>query len=74
MKEEVVDKGKERNHSDAFLVEREILAGWIKIKEIKKQIKIPFDLDVGEKSVILLAQEQGAQSYSRRNLRAWRRK
>ncbi len=60
VKQEVVDKGKELQQPDAFLVEKEIAAGWIKVKETKESVKIPFPLDKGEHAVLSLAVEKKA--------------
>ncbi len=60
VKKEVVDKGKEMQQQDAYLIEKEIEVGWIKIKATTTNCLSNLELDAGEKSVLCLAQELNA--------------
>ncbi len=53
---EVVIRGKEQKHSDAFVVEKAVEDGWIDVKEIKVFAKLEdFGIDPGEAQAISLA-------------------
>lgn len=57
---EVVIKGKQEGFSDALIIEEELEKGWIKVKEVKKDMRLVRfapELDVGEVEVITLARK-----------------
>ncbi len=57
---EVVVNGKEQQHFDAFLVERAIEDGWIKVRKIKIDKELTeFGIDKGEAEAISLAKSLG---------------
>jgi predicted nucleic acid-binding protein len=57
---EVVIRGKEHQHSDAFIVERVIEEGWIHIKDIEAFVELEdFGIDLGEAQAISLAKSLG---------------
>ena len=57
---EVVVNGKEERHFDAFLVERSIEEGWIKVRKIKVEKELmEFGIDKGEAEAISLAKSLG---------------
>jgi len=57
---EVVIRGKENQHSDAFIVERVIEEGWIHIKDIEAFVELEdFGIDLGEAQAISLAKSLG---------------
>jgi predicted nucleic acid-binding protein len=57
---EVVIRGKENQHSDAFIVERVIEEGWIHIKDIEAFVELEdFGIDLGEAQAITLAKSLG---------------
>jgi|Deesub1362A_J573_1020465.scaffolds.fasta_scaffold00005_68 predicted nucleic acid-binding protein len=58
VKMEVVDRGKEREKQDAYLVEKAIKDGWIKVSNAR-QIEIPIPLGKGEEAAISLAKNLG---------------
>jgi len=58
VKNEVVDKGKEKNHIDAFEVEKAIQEGWVQVKKINTHVLlIPLGIHKGEAEAISLAHE-----------------
>lgn len=57
VKKEVVDEGKKLNKTDAFLVEKGIEEGWIKVKKVVSWVDTQIEIDQGEISVISLAKE-----------------
>jgi len=60
VKIEVVDKGKKLGQNDAYVVEKAIKDGWIKVLKAKK-VEIPLKLDSGEVAVLSLAKELNIQ-------------
>jgi predicted nucleic acid-binding protein len=58
VKVEVVDKGKELEKADAYVVERAIEEGWIKVLKTEL-IDIPIKLHPGERAVLSLAKTLG---------------
>ncbi len=58
VKNEVVDQGKKRGESDAFLIEEEIKAGWIKVEKVTTLLKWEMEVEIGEKAAISLAKEK----------------
>jgi predicted nucleic acid-binding protein len=59
--DEVVIRGKEHKHPDAFIVENAIEEGWISIKEIKSIEEMEdFGIDLGEAQAISLTKSIGA--------------
>ncbi|PIN93389.1 DUF3368 domain-containing protein [Candidatus Pacearchaeota archaeon CG10_big_fil_rev_8_21_14_0_10_31_24] len=61
--EEVVISGKEKSFSDAFLVEKAKIDGWLHIETInnKKEISsFPSEIDYGEAAAIILAKKKNA--------------
>jgi len=59
VKREVVDEGKKLKEPDAYLIEKEIKAGWIKVSNVKKLIDVPLKLEKGEISTLSLAKKLG---------------
>jgi len=59
VKREVVDEGKKLKEADAYLIEKEIKAGWIKVSNVKKLIDVPLKLEKGEISTLSLAKKLG---------------
>ena len=58
VKREVVDRGKEQNSIDAFLVEEALKKGWINIKKVQLQEDMEaLGIDKGEAEAISLAVE-----------------
>ena len=57
VKIEVVDEGKKIKEPDAFLIEKEIEYGFIKVKKADMLIKTTLELDLGELSTLSLAKE-----------------
>jgi predicted nucleic acid-binding protein len=58
--DEVVIRGKEHQHPDAFVVERVVEEGWIHIKNIKAYGELEdFGIDPGEAQAISLARSLG---------------
>ncbi len=58
VKHEVVDQGKPHNHSDAFLVEKAINDGWIKVRKSNPLKELEeIGIDKGELEAISLAYE-----------------
>jgi predicted nucleic acid-binding protein len=58
VKREVVDRGKEQNSIDAFLVEEALKKGWIKIKKVQlREDMEALGIDKGEAEAISLAVE-----------------
>lgn len=55
VKREVVDGGKKLGKMDAYLVEKEIKEGWIKVSKIEELIDIPIKLEKGEVATLSLA-------------------
>ena len=58
VKIEVVDKGKQMEMTDAYVIERAIHEGWIKVLKAKV-IDTPVEIHLGEKAVLSLAKELG---------------
>lgn len=58
VQEEVVEEGKRQGQPDAFIVEKEIASGWIKVEPVKKILAINLTLERGEKAALSLAKEQ----------------
>lgn len=57
---EVVIRGKENQHPDAFVIEAAVEEGWIEVKEIKALRELEeFGIDSGEAQAISLAKLQG---------------
>lgn len=54
VKKEIVDKGKELNKKDAYVIEAAIQEGWIRVEKAK-EITLPIELETGERSTINLA-------------------
>jgi predicted nucleic acid-binding protein len=52
---EVVEEGKKLGKMDAYLIEKEIKEGWIKVSKIKELIDIPIKLEKGEVATLSLA-------------------
>lgn len=57
VKIEIVDEGKKIKEPDAFLIENEIMSGFIKVKKAGRLIKTTFELELGELSTLSLAKE-----------------
>ena len=58
VKREVVDRGKEQNSVDAFVVEEALREGWIKIRNVQMRKDIEaLGIDKGEAEAIFLAVE-----------------
>jgi len=58
VKREVVDRGKEQNSIDAFVVEEALREGWIKIRKVQMRKDIEaLGIDKGEAEAIFLAVE-----------------
>lgn len=57
---EVIIKGKEHQHPDAFVIERAVEEGWIEVKNIEaiKELE-EFGIDAGEAQAISLSKELG---------------
>ncbi|MBN2073312.1 MAG: DUF3368 domain-containing protein [Actinobacteria bacterium] len=55
---EVVDNGKKLKKVDALIIEKEIVAGWIEVCEVKKTMDIPIELDRGEEATLILARDK----------------
>lgn len=67
VKREVVDRGKEQNCLDAFVVEEAIREGWIKIRKVRRvqmredtMVGEELGIDRGEAEAIFLAVELGS--------------
>ncbi len=58
VKVEVVDRGKAMEKTDAYVIERAINEGWIKVSKAEL-IDIPIELHPGEKAVLSLAKKLG---------------
>jgi predicted nucleic acid-binding protein len=56
VRKEVVDKGKQLKHKDAFLIEKAIQEGWLKVAKTDF-LKSPIELGTGELAVISLAKK-----------------
>ncbi|MEE8168166.1 MAG: hypothetical protein V3T58_04775 [Candidatus Hydrothermarchaeales archaeon] len=56
VRREVVDRGKARGEKDAYIIEKAINAGWIKVYEIEK-LELPIKLDAGETAALSLAKK-----------------
>jgi predicted nucleic acid-binding protein len=57
--QEVVIEGKRLGEKDAYLVEKCINQGWLKVKEVKNLLSFDFQLHYGELEVISLAGQEG---------------
>lgn len=55
VKREVVEEGKKLGKMDAYVIEKEIEEGWIKVSKIKELIDIPIKLEKGEIATLSLA-------------------
>lgn len=55
VKREIVDEGKKLKEADAYLIEKEIKRGWIKVFNVKELIDVPLKLEKGEISTLSLA-------------------
>jgi predicted nucleic acid-binding protein len=53
-------KGREIGSPDVSVVEGEIAKGWIKVRKVKSQLRLPNNLGRGEKEAISLMRETGA--------------
>lgn len=58
VKYEVVDRGKKLNEKDAYVVERAITDGWLKVIKAKL-VDVPIKLEPGEMEAISLAKNLG---------------
>jgi len=58
VKIEAVDRGKELRRRDAFVIERAIEDGWLRVSRAKP-VKIPIELEAGETAAISLAKKLG---------------
>jgi predicted nucleic acid-binding protein len=58
VKIEVVDKGKQLDQKDAYIIEAAITEGWLKVQNTKP-IKIPIKLEQGENATLALAKNLG---------------
>jgi len=58
VKVEVVDRGKQLGEMDAFVVEKAIEDGWLKVLRVEA-LEIPIKLERGEVAVLSLAKKQG---------------
>lgn len=58
VKVEVVDKGKQIGERDAYVVEKAIEDGWLKVLRVEV-VKIPIKLEPGEVAVLSLAKKLG---------------
>lgn len=56
VKNEVVDKGKLLGEKDAYIIEKAISEGWLKVLPVKK-IEVPIKLHEGEIAALSLAKE-----------------
>jgi predicted nucleic acid-binding protein len=55
---EVVDKGKQLGEGDAYVVEKAIKDGWLKVLSVEA-LEIPIKLEPGEIAVLSLSRRQG---------------
>jgi predicted nucleic acid-binding protein len=55
---EVVDKGKQLGEGDAYVVEKAIKDGWLKVLSVEA-LEIPIKLELGEIAVLSLSRRQG---------------
>jgi len=55
---EVVDKGKRLGERDAYIVEKAVRDGWLKVLSVEA-LEIPIKLEPGEIAVLSLAKRQG---------------
>lgn len=55
---EVVDKGKQLGEGDAYVVEKAIKDGWLKVLSVEA-LEIPIKLESGEIAVLSLSRRQG---------------
>lgn len=62
VKKEVVDIGKKLNKIDAPIIEKEMGKGWIIECKAKGAINIPVDIEIGEKTTLILARDMGIKS------------
>ena len=58
VKVEVVDKGKQLGERDAYIIEKAIKDGWLKVLNVKV-LEIPIKLEPGEIAVLSLAKRRG---------------
>ena len=59
VKIEVVDKGKQLGEKDAYIIEKAIKDGWLKVSKTKI-LTMPIKLEPGEAAVLSLAKKLGA--------------
>ncbi len=57
VKVEVVDRGKQHGEADAYLIEKAISEGWLKVQKTQP-IETPIKLEPGEAAVLSLAKKQ----------------
>jgi len=62
VKKEVVDIGKKLKKIDAPMIEKEIIKGWIIECKVKGSMDIPIDIEIGEKTTLILAREKSIKS------------
>ncbi len=62
VKKEVVDIGKKLKKIDAPVIEKEINKGWIIECKVKGSMDIPIDIEIGEKTTLILAREKSIKS------------
>ncbi len=62
VKKEVVDIGKKLKKIDAPIIEKEINKGWIIECKVKRSMDIPIDIEIGEKTTLILARDKGIKS------------
>jgi predicted nucleic acid-binding protein len=62
VKKEVVDIGKKLKKIDAPIIEKEISKGWVIEYKVKGSMDIPIDIEIGEKTTLILAREKGIKS------------
>jgi predicted nucleic acid-binding protein len=58
VKVEVVDEGKRLGEKDAYIVEKAVRGGWLKVLTVEA-LEIPIKLEQGEVAVLSLAKRQG---------------
>ena len=58
VKVEVVEKGKQLGERDAYVVEKAINDGWLKVSDVE-MVEVPMELDRGEAAVLSLAKNLG---------------
>jgi predicted nucleic acid-binding protein len=58
VRDEVVNRGKQLKHGDAFVIEKAIQEGWLKVRK-SDLLESPIKLETGEMAVISLAKKLG---------------